>query len=107
MSFVDRASIFLVDRVAPLMVFGKGPRNQPSLADLEREAREELDARIRMGRPGPDEARSRSQAGPFRVRTSDVTPGARPVEVHVVALDALPGLPEPSGARFERLATGA
>jgi len=107
MSFLDRASTFLADRVAPRLVFGRS-RDEAALAELERQARDELDARIRLGRPGPEEwqrtvrpgsqpAAREAPAGPAPdsgpvpapVARPVVVRPTRPVGVHTVALDAL------------------
>lgn len=116
MSFLDRATTFLAGRVAPRLVLGGEARNHPTLADLERVAREELEACIRMGRPGADEGQPRAQPPPsprWPEDPLDVVVGpvirpmlpsrTRPVSVHSVTLDALPGLPVVSPPQFERL----
>ena len=108
MSFLDRASTFLAERVAPRLVFGR-LRDEAALADLERQARDELDARIRLGRPGPEEWQRRVRPGsepaapecaaarPVADRVPDPAPAlrpvlgrsTRPVGVHTVTLHAL------------------
>jgi hypothetical protein len=90
MSFLERTAAFLVERVAPKLIFGK-LRDEAALADLERQAREEIEARIRSGRPGPDEwrpRRPRSDAAPAPRRAVPVR-ATRPVDVHVVTLGAI------------------
>jgi hypothetical protein len=86
MPFLDRAATFLADRVAPHLLLGKGPRNGLTLEAIERQASEEIQARIRMGRPGPEEARRTrplpAWAQPRRRRT-------RRLDVIAVDLDAL------------------
>ena len=98
MSFLERTSAFLVERVAPKLIFGK--TDEAALAELERQAREEIEARIRLGRPGPKEARPR-----FRPPTPAPVPAprvpvaaSRPVGVHTVALAAI-GAPAPAAPR--------
>ncbi|MGH9226194.1 MAG: hypothetical protein ACRD2W_20955 [Acidimicrobiales bacterium] len=88
MAFFERAAEFLTDRVAPRLVIGHGPRNGPTRAELEAQAERELQARIDLGRPGPEES----------VRRGPVPEGAvprrrptRPLDVVTVRLDVLGG----------------
>jgi hypothetical protein len=53
--FVERASEFFVDRVAPRLIGRRGRVPQHDMEALERQAREELEARIQRGRPAPEE----------------------------------------------------
>lgn len=98
-SFLDRVSAFLLDHVAPCLPTGNGPPH-PSAADLERQAREELQAQIDKGRPGPEESR-RTRPRPLwaqpRPRAS------RPLDVVAVRLDALSTGP-PAGTQPPRRA---
>ena len=100
MSLLERTTAFLVDRVAPKLIFGK-LRDEAALADLERQAREEIEARISLGRPGPEEYLPRvprptagrpDPPAPRRPTVPD-TPAPRrptvPVDVHVVTLGAI------------------
>jgi len=93
-SFMDRASAFLLDHVAPCLPTGKRPF-MPAAADLEAQARAELQAQIDKGRPGPEEAR-RTRPRPAwaqpRPRSS------RPLDVVAVRLDRLSPA-APAGAR--------
>ena len=103
MSFLHRASAFLAERVGPHLVFGRS-LDDAALADLERQARAELDARIGLGRPGPDEWQPSVRPGSPRPTLDDVaapvpdavpapmpllTRTTRPVGVHTVSLGAL------------------
>ncbi len=101
MSFLEWATDLMVDRVAPRMVLGKERRNQPSRADLEEQARAEIEARINMGRPAPEEWQPRARrsrpgvpapvpapAEPERPRRR-LLPPTRPVDVHSLTLAAL------------------
>ena len=54
MALFRRTSSF-IERIAPHLAVGSGPRNQPSREELEREAQAELQARIDLGRPSPEE----------------------------------------------------
>lgn len=84
-SLLDRVSAFLLDHVAPCLPTGNGPLH-PSAADLERQAREELQAQIDKGRPGPEESR-RTRPRP---RWAQPRPRAsRPLDVVAVRLDSL------------------
>ena len=100
-SLLDRVSAFLLDHVAPCLPTGNGPLH-PLAADLERQAREELQAQIDKGRPGPEESR-RTRPRPLwaqpRPRAS------RPLDVVAVRLDSLssgPGADAPSARRAVR-----
>ena len=62
MAFYERAAEFLTARVTPRLAIGHGPRNQPTRAELEVLAEQEIQARIDRGRPGPDEAYRRDGA---------------------------------------------
>ena len=85
--FYERAADFLTDRVASRLVIGRGPRNQPSRAELESLAQQEIQARIDLGRPGPEEAVRRDAvpdwAEPQPARSS------RPLDAVQVRLDVL------------------
>jgi hypothetical protein len=72
--------------MAPHLVVGSGPRDQQSRADLEREAQDEIQARIDRGRPGPEEGRNGQPLPDWAVPTPRPS---RPVEVVAVRLDAL------------------
>ena len=92
MAFLARAAEFLADRVAPRLVIGPAPRNQPTRADLELQAEQELQARIDLGRPGAEEAVRRRP----RPDWADPAPRRRPVQaldVVTVRLDLLGGAP--------------
>lgn len=84
-SFLDRVSAFLLDHVAPCLPTGRR-ESFPSAAELEEQARTELQAQIDKGRPGPDEAR-RTRPRPLwaqpRPRVS------QPLDVVAVRIDAL------------------
>lgn len=56
MFHIGRRTSSLIERLAPRLPAGKPPRNQPSREELEREAEAEIQARIDLGRPGPEEA---------------------------------------------------
>jgi hypothetical protein len=92
MSLLDRTMTFLVDRIAPRLIFGR-PRDEAALAALEREACAEIEACIARGRPGPEESRPRrpeagaAPAGRPRVAVRR----SRPVDVHAVSLAAIVG----------------
>ena len=90
MSLLERTTTFLVERVAPKLIFGK-VRDEAALADLERQAREEIEARIRLGRPEPDESRThfpRPTVAPAPRPRPPARP-TRPVDVHMVTLGAI------------------
>jgi hypothetical protein len=98
MSFLERTTTFLVERVAPKLIFGQ-LRDEAALAELERQAHAEIEARIRRGRPGPEEWRprpsrargpagSRSDGAPAPRPAVQVRP-TRPVAVHRVTLGAI------------------
>ncbi len=85
-SLVDRVSAYLIDHVAPRLPAGRPGRGEPTRTQLEAEARAELEARLALGRPGPEEA-GRRRPPPEWAR-----PRLRPhrrVDVAVVRLDAL------------------
>ncbi len=104
MSFLERATTFLVDCVAPRLLFGDKTSYSRSRAALEQEAREELEARIRMGRPGPEEweRRPSPRPAPPRARPEPHPPTVvrrtLPVGLIAVTLDGLvpPGAPQPA-----------
>lgn len=50
-----RRTSSLIERLTPHLAVGRGPRNQPTREQLEREAEAELQARIDLGRPPPEE----------------------------------------------------
>jgi hypothetical protein len=93
MSFVHRVAAFVADQVAPRLVIGKGPRNVPSREQLEREAAAELEARIALGRPGPEEAVRTRPVPAWCVPRPKPT---QPLEVVRVRVDAvIPPAPAP------------
>ena len=90
MAFFARAADFLTDRVAPHLVIGPGPRNQPTRAELENEAQRELQARIDLGRPGAEEAvRLRPGPPPDWAAPQPARRPTRDLDVLTVRLDAL------------------
>jgi len=93
-SFVDRVSDFLLDHVAPCLPTGNRPLH-PSAAELEQQARLELQAQIDKGRPGAGEAR-RTRPRP---RWAQPRPRpSRPFDVVTVDLGAI-SPPAPTGSR--------
>ena len=93
-SFVDRVSAFLLDHVAPCLPAGTRPLH-PSAAELEQQARVELQAQIDKGRPGPDEGR---RTRPRPVWAQPRPRASRPFDVVTVRLDAI-SPPVPTGER--------
>lgn len=84
-SFLDRVCAYLLDHVAPCLPTGKR-ESFPTAADLEQQAKVELQAQIDKGRPGPEEGRR------TRPRPAWATPrprASRPLDVVAVRLDVL------------------
>jgi len=103
-----RRTSSLIERIAPRLAVGRGPRNQPSREQLEREAQAEIQARIDLGRPGPDEF-DRTRPVPdwlllrqppstrrldlLEVNLNAVVPPV-PAEVLMPGMPGMPGRPE-------------
>jgi hypothetical protein len=50
-----RRTTSLIERLAPHLPLGRATRNEEAREQLEREAEAEMQARIDLGRPGPEE----------------------------------------------------
>ena len=53
--FLNRTTDYFVNRVAPRLPGGRGTGDPARRAELERQALQEIQARISRGRPGPEE----------------------------------------------------
>ena len=98
MPFFERTAEFLT-------ALGRAPRNQQTRAQLEVEAEQELQARIDLGRPGPEEAMRTGPPPEWAVPRPARRP-TRPLDVVTVNLDALGATPvvaPPAPSRRARL----
>lgn len=93
MSFIDRASL-LIEHISLHLPAGRPPRNQPTRDELERQAAAEIQARIDLGRPGPEEAVRTRPVPQWAQRRKPVDAGrTRPLDVVAVRLDAVEPTP--------------
>ncbi len=91
---LDRTTAYFVNRVAPMLLGRHVDVDSARRADLDRQALNELRARIGRGRPGPEEWRlgaPATMAMPPQIRMS---PAIRPVAVQVCWPPPVPHRPD-------------